>query len=342
VAILKPVEVGGVTVSRASLHNEDEIKRLGVKIGDTVVVQRAGDVIPQIVEVLPKLRSGKEKAFHMPKKCPVCQSHVARAQIGSLRTSLKPGKVRVMPQGVAHICTNIRCPAKNLRAITHFVNAFEIYTIGPKIIERFKDEGLITDAADIFKLKKEDIEVLERFGEKSAENILASIEQRKTVPFWRFINSLGILHVGEETAVDLAEHFESLKALMHASFSEIDVIPNVGSAVAKSIYDYFKDSHNQNFIERLLKAGVNIKYEPVKKKSGPLSGKKIIVTGTLEKLSREEAKEAVRKAGGDWVSSVSKNTDYLVEGSEPGSKLEKAKTLGVKILDERAFLELLK
>jgi DNA ligase (NAD+) len=331
VAIMKPVEVGGVTVARASLHNIDEINRLGLKVGDTVVIQRAGDVIPQIVEVLPKLRSGKEREFYMPKRCPVCNSEVHRQMISE-------GDVK----GAAIVCLNRHCPAKNLRAITHFVNAFEIYTIGPKIIERFKDEGLITDAADIFILKKEDIEPLERFGEKSADNIIKSINDHRKILLAKFIYSLGILHVGEETAIDLAESFGSIEKLKNGSFEEIDAIPNIGGAVARSLHSYFQDKYNLEFIAKLLHNGVQIQHQPVVKKSGVISGKKVVVTGTLESMSRDEAKEAVRKAGGDWVSSVSKNTDFVVVGSEPGSKKDKAEKLGVKILDEKEFLELIK
>lgn len=331
VAVMRPVEVGGVTVAHASLHNEDEIRRLGLKIGDTVVIQRAGDVIPQVVEVLPKMRTGKEKEFRIPKNCPVCGGVVERRLIS--------GKEK----GVINVCTNPKCPAKDLRRLIHFVNAFEIYTIGPKIIERFKDEGLISDAADIFNLKKEDVQVMERFGEKSAENIINSIEEHKHVPLSKFIYALGILHVGEETAIDLAAHFGSLEKVMKAGFEEFDSIPNVGGAVAKSIYEYFADKHNLTFIGRLLKNGIRITSpEPRVKPAGPLAGKKVAVTGTLESLSREEAKAAVRAAGGDWVSSVSKNTDYVVVGNAPGSKAERAGKLGVKILDEQEFLKLLK
>ena len=245
-------------------------------------------------------------------------------------------------KGAALVCTNRHCPAKNLRSIGHFVNAFEIYTIGPKIIERFKDEGLISDAADIFTLKKEDIEPLERFGEKSADNIIASIEQHRKISLAKFIYSLGILHVGEETAIDLAEHFGSMDKLKSANFEEIDSIPNIGGAVAKSVYDYFVDGHNLKFIEKLMKNGVQVTSDKLQVTKGPLTGKKVVVTGTLESMSRDQAKEAVRKAGGDWVSSVSKNTDYVVVGNEPGSKAEKAEKLGVKILNEKEFLELLK
>lgn len=350
VAVMRPVKVAGVTITHASLHNEDEIRRLGLKIGDTVVVQRAGDVIPQIIEVLPKLRTGREQEFHTPRHCPVCGSKVERRLLSAVRplpTLSRPGEGRGAGRGrtkeysVGHLCSNPRCPAKNLRVIEHLVNAFEIYTIGPKIIERFKDEGLISDAADIFTLKKEDIEGLERFGEKSAENIINSIEEHKKVALSKFIYALGILHVGEETAVDLAKYFGTLEKLERAKFEEIDRIPNIGGAVAKSVHEYFQDEHNRKFIQKLIKAGVKIEHEKTVKKSGALVGKKIVVTGTLESMSRQEAKEAIRDAGGDWVSSVSKNTDYVVAGAEPGSKHDKAQALGIKIINEREFLKLL-
>jgi len=333
VAVFEPTLVAGSRVSKATLHNMDQINRLGLKIGDTVVIQKAGDVIPEVVEILPKLRSGKEKNIKIPIKCPVCGQGVEKRSIG----------VKSAGESTAYYCMNPKCPAKNSRALQHFVNAFEIYEIGPKIIERFKDEGLISDAADIFTLKKEDIQGLERFGEKSADNIIQSINDHAHVSLSRFIYSLGILHVGEETAIDLAEHFGSLEKLMAANLEEIDTIPNIGGAVAKSVYGYFRDKQNTQFIERLVKNGVVIeKQEARSKKQGPLLRKKVVVTGTLENMSRDEAKQAVRSAGGDWVSSVSKNTDYVVVGNEPGSKLEKAQKLGISILTEQEFLALMK
>jgi len=303
-----------------------------LKIGDTVVVQRAGDVIPQVVEVLPRMRLGKERDFRMPKKCPACD-HVVKKQM------ISEGKEK----GSALVCVNRQCPAKNLKIIEHLVNAFEIYTIGPKIIERFKDEGLITDAADIFTLKKEDIQGLERFGEKSADNIIQSINDHRKVSLSRFIYALGILHVGEEIAIDLASSFGTLEKLKEASFEQLDMIPYFGSAIAKSVFDYFHDSNNLKFIDKLKRVGVEIINQPITiKQTGPLVGKKIVVTGTLEKLSREEAKAWIRRAGGDWVSSVSKNTDFVVVGENPGSKAEKAKAFGIKILSEAEFLKMIK
>ena len=326
VAKLRPVFVSGTTVSRATLHNEDEIKRLGVRIGDTVVVQRAGDVIPDVVEVLPKLRTGKEKKFKMPDQCPVCNTPVERRVAGK-------------EESVDVFCVNLVCPAKNLRAMEHFVTAFDIYTIGPKVLQRFKDEGLISSVVDLFYLKKEDIQSLERFGEKSAENIVNSIQSHTKVIFAKFIYALGITHVGEETAFDLSQRFGSIQKLMSATREEINAISNIGEVVAESVYQWFQNKANRTFIRDCIKAGVKI--ENIKIKATPLTGKSIVVTGTLEKLSREEAKEAIRQAGGDWVSSVSKNTDYVVVGENPGSKYDKAQKLGVKTIDEKEFLKLL-
>ncbi len=326
VAHLRPVFVSGTTVSRATLHNEDEIKRLDVRIGDTVVIQRAGDVIPDVVEVLTKLRTGKEKKFMMPKTCPVCKSVVARRAAGK-------------EESVDYFCENQDCPTKNLRSMEHFVTAFDIYTVGPKILKRFKDEGLISDVVDLFHLQKEDIQSLERFGEKSAENIVNSIQAHKKITLPKFIYALGIPHVGEETAFDLAQKFGSVEKLMETTKEELETVPDVGVVVAESLHSWFGKKANQELVHNLIKAGIQI--EKVKVKQTPLSGKSIVVTGTLDSLSREEAKEAVREAGGDWVSSVSKNTDYVVVGDSPGSKVDKAEKLGVKILNEKEFLKLL-
>jgi DNA ligase (NAD+) len=326
VAALRPVFVGGTTVSRATLHNEDEIRRLDVRIGDTVVIQRAGDVIPDVVEVLPKLRTGKEKKFTMPKLCPVCRQAVQR------RTSGKE-------DSVDWYCVNPDCPTKNLRSMEHFVSAFDIYTVGPKILKRFKDEGLISDVVDLFYLKKEDIQTLPRFGEKSAENIVNSIQAHKKITLAKFIYALGIPHAGEETAFDLAQRFGSIEKLMDASMEEINAIQNIGEVVAKSVQDWFARKANKELVKGLIKVGIKI--ETIKIKTTPLTGKSVVVTGSLDSMSRDEAKEAIREAGGDWVSSVSKNTDYVVVGDSPGSKAAKAEKLGVKTIDEKEFLKLL-
>jgi DNA ligase (NAD+) len=329
VALLEPTLVSGSTVSKATLHNLDQIKRLGLKIGDTVVIQKAGDVIPEVVEVLPKLRTAKEKEFRMPKKCPVCDSPVER-RVATGKTGAS----------VAYYCTNPKCPAKSQRGIEHFVNAFEIYTVGPKIITRFKDEGLISDAADLFTLKPGDIDSLERFGEKSAENIISSIVQHKKISLARFIYALGIANVGEQTSEDLADHFHSLERLRNAGADEINAVENIGPVVSASVYDYFRHRENQKFVDKLMKNRVTI-INPTKKTPGKLTGKTFVITGTLASMSRDEAKQKIKALGGKVAEAVSKQTDYVVVGAEPGSKYEKAKKLEVRILDEEGFTKLI-
>ena len=340
-AHFEPTVVAGSTISKATLHNMDQIERLDVRIGDTVVIQKAGDVIPEVVEALPKMRNGHEKKVHIPSKCPVCGGAVEQRATGE--TAKGKGKGKEAAQGatsVAYYCTNPRCPAKNRRFMQHFVSVLEIYTIGPKILDRFQEEGLISDAADIFALKKEDIEGLERFGEKSAENIIKSIDDHRTVTLSRFLNALGILHVGEETADDLATHFGSLEKIMAASLDEVGAIENIGPVVAKSVYDFFHKKENTAFIAKLLKHGVTVKHEA--KRAGKLTGKTFVITGTLDTLSRDEAKQRIKQLGGKTSESVSRETSYLVVGGEPGSKYDKAQKLGVPILDEKKFLEMVR
>lgn len=334
-AVFEPTVVAGSTISKATLHNMDQVERLGVKIGDTVVIEKAGDVIPAVVEVLPKLRTGKEKKFAMPKKCPVCDSSVERREISGTSSKSK------QKESAAYYCTNPICPAKNQRGMEHFVNAFEIYTVGPKIIARFKDEGLISDAADLFALTEGDINTLERFGEKSAENIIKSINDHRKISLAKFVYALGIQNVGETTSEDLADHFHSLEKIMTASADEINAIENVGSVVSSSVYDWFKHKENIRFINKLLENGVEI-VNPEKKKAGKFTGKTFVITGTLETMSRDEAKAKIKSLGGKTAESVSKNTDYVVVGDSPGSKYEKAQKLGIEILDEPAFIKLIK
>lgn len=332
VAILKPVEIGGVTVSRATLHNEDEIKRLGLKIGDSVIVGRAGDVIPDIRKVLRELRAGHEKEFHMPKHCPVCKKPVSKGEV-------YPHTNRI---GVGVYCVNKNCPARHRESLYHFVSrkAFNIDGLGPKILDAFSDNGLIQDAADIFELKEGDIAPLERFGEKSAENIVAAIKNAKKIPLARFLYALGILHVGEETAIDLAEYFGSLEKLEKTNLEDLQKVLNIGEVVAKSAYDWFRDEHNKNFLKKLLK---HVEIEnPKKRKPGKLAGKTFVFTGEMESMSRDEAKAKVRELGGDPSETVSKNTDFVVAGSNPGSKYARAQKLGIKILDEKKFLMMAK
>lgn len=326
VAILKPVQVGGVTISRATLHNEDEIERLGLKIGDTVVVGRAGDVIPDIIKVLPELRTGREKEFKMPKICPLCES----------RTERKPGEV-------ATYCTNANCFARQREYLYHFVSkkAFDIVGLGPKIIDRLIEEGLISDAADIFELKEGDILGLKRFGKKSAQNLIQAIQKTKKINLPRFIYSLGIRNVGEETAFDLAAYFGNLNKLRKANFAELQRVKDIGPVVAKSISDWFSQKKNVDFLDKLHK--LRIKIEPISVPSKPqkLKGLTFVLTGALGTMSREKCGEKIRQLGGDVSSSVSKNTDFVVVGKEPGSKIERAKKLGVEIIEEKKFLGML-
>ncbi|HVY68245.1 MAG TPA: NAD-dependent DNA ligase LigA, partial [Patescibacteria group bacterium] len=328
VALFEPTPVAGSTVAKATLHNMDQIQRLGLKIGDTVVIQKAGDVIPEVVEVLPKMRTGKEKNIRLPRQCPVCQGPIERRENSGGKQA-----------SVAYFCANPKCPAKNRRFMQHFVNMLEIYTVGPKVLDRFQNEGLISDAADLFALKKEDIAGLERFGEKSAENIIRSIQDHRAVRLPRFISALGILHVGEQTADDLAQTFGSLEKLMDAPLEEINAVENIGPVVARSVYGFFRMPENVKFIKKLLKNGVAVHHE--RKKSGKLAGRAFVITGTLNAMSRDEAKEKIKSLGGKISESVSKKTSYVVAGSEPGSKYDKAKKLGVEILDEKGFLDML-
>lgn len=335
VAILKPVNVGGVTISHSTLHNFEEIKRLGLKIGDTVIVGRAGDVIPQIIQVLPDLRTGKEKEFNIPKKCPMCGSDISKEE-----------------EGVIYRCSNKNCFAITRRSLYHFVSkaAFDIIGVGPKIINRLLDEGLIQDAADIFRLKKGDLAILERFGETSAENIVGAITSHKTITLPRFIYALGILHVGEETADVLADRISVFKkirrpndvveAMKNISFEDLKGIEDIGPKVALSIQSWFKDKNNLRLLKKLDEAGIKI--EQISKESKKLQGKIFVITGTLESMSREEAKERIRQLGGKVSTSLSKNVNFVVVGGNPGSKYQKAKELGMKIINENEFLKMLK
>jgi len=334
VANLKPVKLAGTVVKRATLHNEDQIKRLGVKIGDTVVIRKAGDIIPEVVSVLTKLRTGKEKKFSMPSRCPICESKVEKKSVAESGGG----------SSVAYFCTNPKCFAQQQRGITHFVSkkAFNIDGLGGKIVIQLMEEGLLKTPADIFKLEKDDLVPLERFAEKSANNLIQAINQAKKVTLSKFIYALGISNVGEETAIDLAEHFGSLKNLAKASVDDLAGLNDIGPVVAESIATWFGDDDNKKLIEDFKEVGVKISEQKISTKKGNLSGKKIVVTGTLSLMSRDEAKEKIRQAGGDWVSSVSKNTDYVVVGENPGSKADKARDLGINILDEKEFLNLIK
>jgi DNA ligase (NAD+) len=325
----------------------DQIERLDVRIGDTVVIQKAGDVIPEVVEVLPKLRTGKEKKFKMPTKCPVCGSGVQRRLTRTSR-----GLTQKEESSVAYYCTNPKCPAKNRRGMQHFVNAFEIYTIGPKILDRFKDDGLISDAADLFTLKKEDIVGLERFGEKSAEKIISSIESHRGITLWRFLYALGIIHVGEQTANLLAQEISNfqfpiskptdlLKFFKKIKKEDLELIEDIGPIVAESIFNFFKEETNIEFLKKLEKNGVTIASYQLPATSYKLKNQTFVITGVLANVSREKAKEIIISLGGKVSESVSAKTDFVIVGEEPGSKFDIAKKLGVKILSEGEFLKII-
>jgi DNA ligase (NAD+) len=323
VALLKPVRLAGTTVTRSTLHNSDEIQRLELRIGDTVILEKAGDIIPKIVSVLKELRTGKEKPFKMPKSCPQCGSMVFRDETK-----------------VAQYCGNTGCFAQKLEKIRHFSSkqGMNIVGLGDRSIEQFMEKGLLRDAADIYKLKKEELKDLEGFDEKSAKKLIHAISERKKIGFEKFLSALGILHVGEKTASVLCGHFQNIEALMDTSKAEIENLSDIGPIVAESIYDFFHFSGNLKFIQKLFKLGVEIIYP--KRIKGPLSGEIFVFTGTLSAYTREEAKEKVRKLGGVVSDQLGKNVNYLVAGTSPGSKYEKAKKMKIKILNEDEFKKL--
>jgi DNA ligase (NAD+) len=324
-ALLEPVNIGGVTISRATLHNEDYIKEKGILIGDTVVVERAGDVIPQVVRPVPEERDGDEYVFEMPKVCPVCGEPVSR------------------PEGEAVTrCVNARCPAQALEHIIHWASkgAMDIEGLGEKVATRFFDLGLIKDTADIYHLKAEQISPLEGFGEKSAENLIRAIEKSKERPFSRVLYALGIRHVGSVTAELIAERFSGEDLVRGVSVERLTEINGVGAIVARAVADYFDLEDNRDLVGRLMEAGLDFEREKTRSSEGPLAGKRVVITGTLSR-PRDHFIERVEAAGGTFTSSVSKNTDYVLAGEEAGSKLERARALGVPVIDEAGFEELL-
>ena len=325
VAVVDPVSVAGTTVTHATLHNLDEIERLGIKIGDTVILEKAGDVIPKIVQVLSRLRTGAERTIRSPKKCPMCGTELARA-----------------PGAVALICPNKNCFARNSAAIAHFVSrsAMNIEGLGEKTIEQFMNEGLVRDASDLYELTAGDILPLERFAETSAANIVSAVNGAREAPFPRFLYALGIEHVGIETALAIAAHFGALAKLRVARVEELAGIDGVGDVIAKSVADWFADSKNGKYLDRLLKH-IEVKASP-KAVAGPLAGKIFVFTGELEAMSRDEAKEIVRARGGKASETVSKKTSYVVSGPGAGDKLDKAHKLGVRVLNEKEFLSIIK
>lgn len=325
VAHLKPVNVGGVTVSRATLHNEDEIEKKDIRIGDTVLVQRAGDVIPEVVKVIFSKRSGSEKKFSMPQSCPVCGTAIVR------------------PEGEAAArCINSICSAQVKERLKHFASkgAFDIDGLGDKLVDQLVDKGLVSSFADLFSLDVQTLAALERMGAKSAENLKSAIENSKRVPFARFLYALGIRHVGEHVASLLANQLGGLEDLANCSREDLEVIEGIGPVVAESITNFFDREKNRNAIEQMVDRGVQIVFEPIGK-SKRLENKVLVLTGTLPQLSRRQAREMIAASGGKVSGSVSRNTDFVVAGESPGSKLTKARELGVAVIDEAALLELL-
>jgi len=324
VAIMEPVEVAGVTVSRATLHNEDEIRRKDIRIGDTVVVQRAGDVIPEVVQVIKEKRTGNERVFFMPDKCPVCGGDVERLE----------------GEAVAR-CVNLACPAQIKERIIHFASrgALNIEGIGPAQIDQLVEKGLIRDPADLYYLKMDDLLTLERMGQKLASKILDAIQRSKRTTLPRLLYGLGIRHVGEHVAQVLADHFGSLDAIINATEEELSNVPEVGPVIAKSIAMFFSQQSNRQVIEKLYKAGV-VPEAPTRA-GNRLEGKTFVFTGELRSMTRDEAEETVRRLGGRVSSSVSRNTDFVIAGPGAGSKLEKARELGIAVLNEDDFLKII-
>jgi DNA ligase (NAD+) len=325
VARLKPVEVSGVTVSRATLHNEDEIERLNLQVGDEVVIERSGDVIPKVVRV--SAQGSYRKKFRMPTHCPVCGGHIVREE----------GEA-------ASRCINANCPARLKESILHFASrgVMNIDGVGEALVDQLVDREIVHSVADVYDLTMEQLLDLERMGKKSAGNIIRNIENSKKNPLPRVLTALGIRFVGERTAVFLAEAFGSMAKIGNASAEELQEAEEVGPKVAESIVQFFQESRNRELVERLQAAGLQFEYTAMRPKRGPLKGLTFVLTGTLPHLSREEAKKLIEAAGGKVSGTVSKKTNYLVAGADPGSKIDKAQELGIKVVTEEELLELIK
>jgi DNA ligase (NAD+) len=326
IAVMDPVEVSGSTVQHATLHNEDQIRRLGVRIGDTVVIQKAGEVIPEVVSVVAERRTGDEVGWSMPKDCPICGAEIIR------------------PEGEAVArCTGVACPAQINAHIEHFASrgAMDIDGLGPAIISQLTERGLVRDPADLYYLKQEELVSLERMADKSAANLVAAIEASKRRPLSRLVYALGIRHVGDHVAAVLAHHFGSLERLRRASEEELSEVPEIGPVIAASVAAFFRQEQTETMLAKLEKAGVKPEAPAVVEAEQPLAGATFVFTGTLS-IPRAEAEQMVARLGGRATSSVGKTTDYVVAGDDPGSKLDKAKKLGVTVLDESQFHDLVK
>jgi DNA ligase (NAD+) len=329
VARLKPVFVGGVTVTNATLHNEDEVRRKDVHIGDFVVVRRAGDVIPEVVRVVAEKRPPHVRAFHMPQRCPICRSQVRR----------------LPDEAVARCTAGLFCPAQRKQALLHFASrrAMDVDGLGEKLVDQLVDGGKVKTPADLYRVRVEDLAALERMGDKSAANLVAAIDRSRRTTLERFVFALGIRNVGEATARDLARSLGGIEALIRADVTRLQQVPDVGPVVAQSIADFFAEPHNRQVVHDLLKAGIDIEPVPVQAQAdSALAGKTFVLTGTLPSLSRDEARAMIEAAGAKVAGSVSKKTDYVVAGEDPGSKHDKAVALSIPVLDEAGLLELLK
>ncbi len=325
VAELEPVQISGITIKRASLHTDDIIKERDIRVGDTVLIQRAGDVIPEVVMPITDKRTGDEKEFVMPDRCPSCSTPVEK-------------------EGAYYYCPNLSCPAQLKGRITHLASrkAFDIEGLGEKIVEQLMEEGLVENLADVFYLKKEDFVPLERFAEKSAANLEDEIERSKKVSFERFINALSIRHVGERVGQILADNFSSIDELINATEESLVNIYTIGDEIAQSIVHFFEQEANTELISKMLASGIEIKYGNNNKISSKFEGQSFVFTGGLVKMTRDEAKELVQSHGGRTTSSVTKKTNYVVAGKDPGSKYDKAVSLGIEILTEEEFEKLVK
>ncbi len=325
VANLVPVLLAGTTVKRASLHNFDELARLDARCGDTVLIEKAGEIIPQVVEVKKELRPAGAVPFKVPAKCPNCGSAVAKDK-----------------EGVYIRCVNPNCMGQLKERLRYFAgrDQMDIEHLGPALIEQLVESGLVRNFADLYKLQKSDLMALERMGDKSADNVIAAIEKSKARPLWRLVAALGIRHIGGQSADILAEHFGSLAALMAADIETLQTVEQIGPKIAESVYEYFRSPTNRAVIDQLLSTGVRPEQPKKMRRAGKLAGKTIVVTGTLEKFTRPQVEQAIKQAGGKPSSSVSKKTDFVLAGKEAGSKLDGALALGVQIITEKEFLQM--
>lgn len=344
-AVFKPVECGGVTISRATLHNFDEVKRLGIKIGDTVLIERAGDVIPKVVKVITSKRTGKEKKIKVPLKCPVCSGDVEKEKeeevypVRSIRGKNKKGKTS---NGVYWYCINPDCPAQLKRSLIHFAcrAAMDIEGMGEAVVEELVDKDMARSHSDIYSLEKKDFLKLSLFKDKRAQNLAEAIEKSKSRPLSKFLFGLGIKHVGEKAALVLAEKFNNIDTFFNLKQSDLEQIDEVGPIVASSIVKFFSSDKVKKMIKELKSAGLDMTQKKKTTKKSKITGKAFVFTGELKEFTRGQAREKVEEFGGKWSSSVSKQTDFVVVGSNPGSKLDNAKKIGVKIIDEKGFTKL--